>query len=101
MSDVLEQELGVTSEEMALFAETAAHIGLSTSEAIRVFLRRFNAAGGFPFAMASVSEDGAHAAMNSPSEIALLADRVAIDDPARFDNLESVRARLRSKGMAS
>ena len=63
MTEVLERELGVSREEMAVFDETAAQLGMSGSEAMRVLLRRFNAAGGFPFAMRYSPQDAAYDAL--------------------------------------
>lgn len=77
MSDLLERELGVSSEEYALFERTASAIGLSASDAMRVFMRGFNARGGFPFAVRVSDESRSEAAdadalnaMMSPEAIA-------------------------------
>ena len=37
------------SEEKLLFAQNAEAIGLTPSAAVKVFVRRFNECGGFPF----------------------------------------------------
>ncbi|MBR5951002.1 MAG: hypothetical protein IKZ87_06170 [Actinomycetaceae bacterium] len=101
MTETLERELGVSSEEFALFDETAHSIGLSGGEALRVMLRRFNTAGGFPFSMRASNTSEMIEALLDPAEIALLTERLSINDSEKFIPLEDVRAELRAKGMAS
>ncbi len=42
-------EIDLTPEEKETFVQTAEALGLTPSEVLRVFIRAFNEAGGFPF----------------------------------------------------
>jgi len=50
-SETVSLNTKMDAQEKRLFVETAESLGLSPSGAVRVFVRKFNEYGGFPFAV--------------------------------------------------
>ena len=94
----------VDQAEKDSFVATAEALGLSASSALRVFVKKFNEHGGFPFDVRQEPSVWAppeltFSSFDDPRLIQKLIDSVDKTDEKDFETLEQFEEKLRAKGM--
>lgn len=104
MTEMMPIDSELRPEERAEFEAIAESLGMSSATAIRVFVRRFNAVGGFPFAMRAphdlaVDDDElSYAESREAHDLdKLLAERVRNRNNRSYVSIEEARRELLGK----